>query len=305
MTIDIPARTRSAVGQYFGVAGEDWLTQVDAVLSDIASRWKLSIGDPFEDGWPTNLVYRVMSGETEMVLKTGYPQPELYTELAVLKRWRGLTGRVQLVDYDKDIPCMLLERINPGLTFRASGQRLKDVDVRGLIRDMPTVIEDDHEFPTYLNWVDRAFTAFQRQHQVDHWLAGHIEWVWQRVLQLYDEHEPSFLLHGDLHHENMLLDGEVELVAIDPKGVIGPRLFEYGRFMHNFLFDSDVPPEAQIQERSAVFAGEFEHWQIIEMGYIDLTLAMTWTVNDGTSVDADKQSLLGIFRDLAERSRAD
>ena len=42
----------------------------------------------------------------------------------------------------------------------------------------------------------------------------------------------AVLLHGDLHHENILKNGESWLV-IDPKGFIGDRVFEVCAFIHN------------------------------------------------------------------------
>jgi streptomycin 6-kinase len=50
---------------------------------------------------------------------------------------------------------------------------------------------------------------------------------------------PQVLLHGDLHHENMLQGSDGEWKAIDPQGVIGPLFFETGRFIENQAIDDD------------------------------------------------------------------
>ena len=41
------------------------------------------------------------------------------------------------------------------------------------------------------------------------------------------------LLHGDLHHDNVLFDSHRGWVAIDPKGVVGEREYEIGAALRN------------------------------------------------------------------------
>jgi streptomycin 6-kinase len=50
--------------------------------------------------------------------------------------------------------------------------------------------------------------------------------------ELLSSTETPVLLHGDLHHFNILSAGD-RWVAIDPKGVVGERTFEAGAFLEN------------------------------------------------------------------------
>ncbi|HKA75114.1 MAG TPA: aminoglycoside phosphotransferase family protein [Xanthobacteraceae bacterium] len=54
----------------------------------------------------------------------------------------------------------------------------------------------------------------------------------QRACALFGELTPSpgerKLLHGDLHHDNILWDATRGWVAVDPKGVIGEPAYEFG-----------------------------------------------------------------------------
>lgn len=45
--------------------------------------------------------------------------------------------------------------------------------------------------------------------------------------------EPQILLHGDLHHFNILLDYKRGWTAIDPSCEIGPSCLEFGSFVGN------------------------------------------------------------------------
>ena len=49
------------------------------------------------------------------------------------------------------------------------------------------------------------------------------------------EREPLVLLHGDLHHDNILRKGDRDWVVIDPQGVVGAGFLEAGRFLQNHV----------------------------------------------------------------------
>lgn len=81
----------------------------------------------------------------------------------------------------------------------------------------------------------------------------------------YKEH----LLHGDLHCDNILLD-ENSWVAIDPKGVIGPAIFEV------FAFIIDV-------EKDAEFVLQFFGYNLQEVRewyFIRAVLSICWNLED-------------------------
>ena len=51
------------------------------------------------------------------------------------------------------------------------------------------------------------------------------------------------LLHGDLHHYNILAAERQPWLAIDPKGVVGDPVYETGVFLYNRLTDELYPDE--------------------------------------------------------------
>lgn len=95
--------------------------------------------------------------------------------------------------------------------------------------------------------------------------------------------QDEVVLHGDLHHENVLDFGEERgWLAIDPKGLYGERGFDH---VHH-LFDRDVvvPPEQELVERqlaiSAAAAGldlaRQRRWALAWAG-----LSAVWSMEDG------------------------
>jgi streptomycin 6-kinase len=55
------------------------------------------------------------------------------------------------------------------------------------------------------------------------------------------------LLHGELHHENILAAERAPWLAIDPKGVIGEPAYETGALIRNRLLNlSDLPQAIRV-----------------------------------------------------------
>jgi streptomycin 6-kinase len=74
------------------------------------------------------------------------------------------------------------------------------------------------------------------------------------------------VLHGDIHHDNILQFGHRGWLAIDPKGLIGERGFDYAN-----LFCNPDPETAADQER---FRRRVEI--VIEAAHLDRTRLLRW-----------------------------
>ena len=92
------------------------------------------------------------------------------------------------------------------------------------------------------------------------------------------------VLHGDLHHENILLDSESGWTAIDPKGVVGPRCLEVGRFLQNQL-PSTVSRRRRkelVRERVDVFGLELgiPRKTLVASGLVDCVMGHCWVFEE-------------------------
>ena len=58
----IPERTMLAVAREFGEAGKEWLELQPGRLAELGERWQLSFEEPFDNGLPINVVFRVSRG---------------------------------------------------------------------------------------------------------------------------------------------------------------------------------------------------------------------------------------------------
>ena len=101
---------------------------------------------------------------------------------------------------------------------------------------------------------------------------------------LLTENKDETLLHGDFHHYNVLESARGWL-AIDPKGVIGPRGYEVGPFLVNpvpeFLNGSN--PKSQTEKRITILSEMLgiERERIRAWGICHAALSAWWNLEDG------------------------
>ncbi len=105
------------------------------------------------------------------------------------------------------------------------------------------------------------------------------------------------VLHGDIHHDNILDFGARGWLAIDPKGVIGDRGFDYANLFCNpgptGAPSEDFPPERLFERRLSI---------VVERSGLDERRLLQWIAawcclsalwlgeDDGDDAGADRQS---------------
>jgi len=182
-------------------------------------------GDPF----------RSLSSLMCLVTHDGRPaflkvtnQPEDLVGARALKQWGG-NGAVRVLVRDGN--AILLERAGNTLrslvTDDASATQVLCVAAQRLHANRP---KDLDGFPTLRTWFCSLFDdARPRFDQVKVIAAG-----------LLDHSTPPVLLHGDLHHENVVDGGDRGWLAIDPKGIVGAREFDYCNIFTNWTLQDAV-----------------------------------------------------------------
>ena len=285
--MDLPDKVVTTIVKSFPETGQAWVDAYPKYLASLLTKWQLTIEGRAETGWPTNVVYFVRTAVGDKrVLKLGHPHPESTTEQLYLTNGAKLDlPLVKLLDADPDGYAMLLEQIGTGKCLRPEiSNRAAIQEALQLHLNLPRAPVEG--VPSYLGWMQKAFAEYRVGRSDDEFLSF-IETA-ERLYANYADHEIC-LLHGDLHHEN-ILRGSTGWIAIDPKGVNGPREFEVGRFFHNFLSD-EIPGEFTseaieqvLQHRFALGASALGYSErlIMEVTMIDLTLAMTWHLNSGS-----------------------
>jgi streptomycin 6-kinase len=99
----------------------------------------------------------------------------------------------------------------------------------------------------------------------------------------------QFLLHGDLHHDNMVRDQRDGWLVIDPKGVVGESAFETAAALRNPVdfFPFQLDPKVT-ERRIAIFAERLavDRARILGWHAGQSVLSACWLVEDNAPDDA-------------------
>ena len=217
-----------------GADGQRWLDELPRRIAEYERRWDLRVMPPFD-----NLSYNYAAPAAGLdgvpsVLKICYGGREVETEMAAL-RLAG-DGMVRLLREDPADHAMLLQRAVPGdmLIDHPDDEEATRI-AAGVMAALWLPAPAHHPFPTISDW-GQGFARMRRRYDggtgpLPAELTGRAERLYGELVATSAE---PVVLHGDLHHYNILRDHDGWL-AIDPKGVVGEPAFEIGALMRNRL----------------------------------------------------------------------
>src|SRR5690606_2582196 len=111
--------------------------------------------------------------------------------------------------------------------------------------------------------------------------------------ELLDDPRDLCVLHGDLHHGNVLDFGPKGWLAIDPKGLIGERGFDFANIFCNPDLDDPTRPVATEPARFArrleivTAAAELERERLLRWILAWTGLSAAWFLGADQSADID------------------
>ena len=163
-----------------------------------------------------------------------------------------------------------------------------------------------HTLPHFMDWMRGAF-ADARTCQDPARARGYIAQIprvesMMGILTAPDE--PQILLHGDLHHWNILSDADRGWMAIDPKGVIGASCLDVGRFINNAMGFGETAGEKRkiLLEAVAVFSavlGENEE-RVFAGAFCDKIMGSSWGLKQNPDEhEASSQEALKVMVEVA------
>ena len=286
--MNLPEGLQKQVTAAWGERGARWLEELPGILEDILEHWSLTLEAPLPDLGYHYLAYVRTSRGRGAVLKLGVPDRELGTEIRFLQAADG-GPVVRLLQADPGRGVLLLDTIRPGrpLSTLENDQQAARIGAR-LIEEMPLSVPAEHDFPTLTGWI-RAFSRLRVRHDGG---SGPLpDRVLARAEGLYADLSASRpeprLLHGDLHHDNILRDQEDGWAVIDPKGVIADPAYEAARFQHNpipAVLSQDRPVEF-VRRRLLILedALGFDRRRLLGWAYVDAVLSACWSLEEGAA----------------------
>lgn len=311
---------------------QPWLDQLPDLLAACLDRWELTVVGEFPLSYSYVVPVERADGRS-CVLKiqpTDNPQVEGAERELLGLRLAGPVA-VGVVEEDARNGVLLLERALPGTTLDEAAERDDDAATRILatvIRDYGRPVEDPGSLG--LRSFDEFAEAFERFDRgphggvarsraaaapetrlsvvlgVDEAGTGIPEMraardTAERVLaELLADHVQPYLLHGDLHHGNVLADQQRGLLVIDPWGLYGDRLADVAPALDNPLELVAGAPDVDsiVRRRLSIYAEvlEADADRLAAWCYVYSVIRTLWSLDDGGEVAAQARTIAALRR---------
>jgi streptomycin 6-kinase len=209
-----------------------WLERLPQTITELAARWSLSIGPPYEQATCAWVAPVLRKGGERLVLKLGMPHMESRDEIRGLQFWAG-DPTVRLLDSDSSLNALLLEQCEPGTSLRELAEPEQDIVLAGIFHRLWRRPDGGHAFrPLSLMiaaWMEETLADRAQWRDVGLVRAG------LRAFETLQDTSTDevLLLATDLHAGNVLRTQREPWLAIDPKPFVGDRAYDATQHIFN------------------------------------------------------------------------
>jgi streptomycin 6-kinase len=258
-------------------------------LEDRINAWRIVVDRLAET--ETSILVFGRRGTQPVVLKVLKTPGDEWRSGEILDAFGG-KGVVRV--YDSVSGALLLERLSPGQSLVNMAVSVDDAATQILAKVIGEMVPraSPATVPTVQEWAT-SFDLYVASGsvQIPEDLLAEAHRVYTYLCR--SQSQPR-LLHGDLHHDNVLFDSGRGWLAVDPKGVIGELEYEVGAALRNPWESPDLfTRQSVIETRVERLARELnlDAARVLAWGFAQAVLAVIWTVEDGYSVEPGRQSL--------------
>lgn len=215
----------------YGVKGKQWLIDLPNIIKLIAKEWNLTDLKPV-DNLSMNYVASGFQGYRAIILKLSLDNNLInkeYTALKALSKY----GAVEVWSYKEKT--LLLKKLSPAISLKTY---LPDRQTQAL-KIACEVTKKLHQAPLPQNIklpsIEERFSLLDKEWPIPY---DYLLLARQFRDHIFNTYQTRRVLHGDLHHDNIMQHGNDWLV-IDPHGVIGFPINEVWAFVQDI--DLDIP----------------------------------------------------------------
>ena len=213
-----------------------WLRALPALVSRLAAQWSLTLERPFPSIAFNYVAPARRADGTACVLKVSRHIADTRYEIAALRLWDS-DGAVRLLAAMPEHGALLIERLMPG-TELTEIAAVDDDSATGIAAQMLAKLWRPAPTVHDLCPLDRWCAAYDRNREA---LSAGVDGFPVELFLRADALRGDLLsstatqtvLHGDLHHHNILRAARAEWLAIDPKGLVGDPCFDVCQFFRN------------------------------------------------------------------------
>jgi streptomycin 6-kinase len=274
----------------WGADGSRWLADLPSTVEEFARDWDLEIGEAFDLSYHYVTAVTCADG-SPAVLKLGVPTgTSLAEEAPALEAFDG-RGAVRLLRSDLGRGGLLLERVMPG--WRAADLvPTKDAEATsaavGVMRRLHAAPPDGSSLPEVLAQADAFDEYVARFGDGGPLPLDYVVRAGALMRELCASATDRVVLHGDLHHDNILRATREPWLAIDPHGIVGDPGYEIGSVLFNP--DPDNRDEAltalvpsRVEQLADQLAIPIE--RVVGWGFVKAVMSDVWTTEAWTAAD--------------------
>jgi streptomycin 6-kinase len=283
MSRDLPVKFVKVILEAHGREGAKWLGKLPQIIKEIENGWSLKVQKPYQ-----NLSYHYVAPCTcddggDAVLKIGFPEEDsvVFYEAKMLKMLNG-NGAVKLLRINEGLFALLLEKATPGENLaelcQKDGEKATEIAIE-LMRKIWRKAPSESSFPTVEKWMKGLERAAKSNAGTKLFKKAHNYFIELNALS-----EQKFLLHGDLHHENILSARREPFLAIDPKGLIGDAGYEISVFLNNqarwLSNQADRREKLECDVRQFAEAFQIKPRDVKKWAFVQAILSAWWTFEE-------------------------
>ncbi len=203
-------------------------------------KWNLDVFGPF-DHFSSNMIFAGKSAKYGPIVLKIQMNDDLDREISVLRLFE-CDNMCPVYEYSPDDRVCLMRRIWPGYSMFFETTREQRADIFcDLYKRLHIEHASDRKYPTYLDLLAEGDEVLANRNDCA-FMSAHMRKAADIIASVNSVYTEKMVLHGDLHHENILRDGDGKYIVIDPKGITGAPVYDISRFIA-FEFWCDLTSE--------------------------------------------------------------
>ena len=265
----------------FGKQGKHWIASLPDIVEVLAAHWQLRDVTPV-DNMTFNYVAKAISiTHQPVILKISCDVKSIADERQALMYFDG-GGSIKLIDCSDEYNALLLQQTVTGETLKSLYPSRAEYVMEAYVGVMKKLhdkhLPNKHEYRHIMDWL-KALDKLTPEQVPTHILDRAIELRDKLMVSM----GPLVFLHGDLHHDNILRNGN-EWLAIDPKGIVGEPEFEIAAFDFMYVNElankSDAKNTFEARVNLLVQKTNLNPQRIKDWIFVRLILMAAWQVED-------------------------
>lgn len=270
----------------YGENGKRWIDTLPGIVNELSDQWGLAHITPVDNMSFNYVVKAIAPNNKPVILKLCYDKISFANERQALQYFDG-NGMVQLIVDNEMHNALLLQQAIPGITltslYPVQMEYVMDSYVNTMKKLHSKRLSNKNNFNHIRDWLQSIDKLTEKYCSYS---------LLNKTLNLKNELlatiTAEILLHGDLHHDNILQHDD-KWLAIDPKGVVGEAEFEIAAF--DFMYVNEMAQTNNIknilENRIDLLAkkSKLNSKRIKDWVFIRLMLMAAWQIEDNAKPD--------------------